>query len=80
MTSSSPQATSSNRRSAVRRLAPTTGLALLCCALSCLTGCSREFYRLQADDEVYRLVHCASRDPHWALNDFTIEPADNARF
>jgi outer membrane protein TolC len=42
-------------------------------------GCSRAFYRHQADREVYGLVDCASDDPRWPLEGFTIEPDPRSR-
>ena len=43
-------------------------------------GCTREHYRRQADDEVHALVDCASTDPRWPLDDFTIQPDPASRF
>jgi len=42
-------------------------------------GCSRAFHRHRADEEVYALVDCASTDPRWPLDNFTIEPDPRSR-
>ena len=42
-------------------------------------GCSRAFYRRQADREAYALVECASDDPRWPLEGYTIEPDPRSR-
>ncbi len=42
-------------------------------------GCSRAFYRRQADREAYALVDCASDDPRWPLEGYTIEPDPRSR-
>ena len=44
------------------------------------TGCTREHYRRQADREVYALVDCASTNPNWPVDDFTIQPDPASRF
>ena len=43
-------------------------------------GCSREHYRRQADKEVHALVDCASTDPRWPVDEFTIQPDPASRF
>ncbi|MHB1037293.1 MAG: TolC family protein [Pirellulales bacterium] len=35
-------------------------------------GCSRGFYRRQADGEVYNLLGQVASDPRWALQDYTV--------
>lgn len=47
--------------------------------LSSTAGCGRAFYRRQADSEVHDLVECASEDPRWPLDHFTIEPDPRSR-
>ena len=42
-------------------------------------GCSRAFYRHQADREVYSLVDCANRETDSALVDYTIRPNPRSR-
>lgn len=42
-------------------------------------GCSRAFYRRQADREAYTLVDCATDDPRWPLEGYTIEPDPRSR-
>ena len=44
-----------------------------------VAGCGRAFYRHQADHEVNALVDCASDDPRWPLEGFTIEPDPRSR-
>src|SRR6187551_1905785 len=36
-------------------------------------GCSRAFYRTQADDEVACVVEERAQDPRWEIDDFTIQ-------
>ena len=48
-------------------------------AMVAATGCSRAHYRRQADKEVYGLIGCASRDPRWPLDEYTIEPDPRSR-
>jgi len=43
-------------------------------------GCNRAHYRRQADRDVYGLVDCASTDPRWPLDNYTIEPDPRSRF
>ncbi len=42
-------------------------------------GCNRAHYRCQADQEVYTAVGCATSDPRWELDDFTIQPNPASR-
>lgn len=49
-----------------------TGLLLLLAAVLLTTGCSRAFYRRQADVDAYRLVREKADHPHWRLEDYTI--------
>lgn len=51
---------------------------LLICLYS--IGCSRPFYRQQADSEVYHLINAAPKDQRWELEDYTIDPKPQARF
>lgn len=37
-----------------------------------LGGCSRAFYRQQADNEAYCLIQQKANNPHWALDGYTI--------
>ena len=62
-----------DRRAAERR---NTGAILLMLGLLPLAavGCSRAFYRHQADREVHAVVDCAANDPRWPLENYTIEP------
>ena len=61
------------------------GLRIACvlAAVTCMVvavGCTREHYRRQADREVYALVDCASTDPRWPMDDYTIQPDPASRF
>jgi hypothetical protein len=44
-----------------------------------MAGCGRAFYRRQADDEVYALVHCAADNSRWPLEGYTIQPDPRSR-
>lgn len=54
------------------------GLALLVCPL--MTGCSRTFWRTQADFDSYNLILQKTRDPRWDLPRVTVEPDPRSRF
>jgi hypothetical protein len=43
------------------------------------SGCSRSYYRQQADDDVYRLVSEHTSDPRWPLKDYTIDVDPRSR-
>jgi len=47
--------------------------------ISVAGGCNRAHYRGQADTEVYSAVACATSDPRWTANDFTIQPHPASR-
>jgi len=64
----------SNRARAARTISwQLVALALL------LGGCSRAFYRKQADREVDCLVGVKSKDPRWALRDFPVYGDERSR-
>ncbi len=42
-------------------------------------GCSRAYWRRQADQETYSLIESFSVDPRWRLEDYTIEPPAASR-
>jgi len=44
-----------------------------------LSGCTRAYYRRQADKEVYGLIGCATKDPRWDLKDYSITPSPKSR-
>jgi hypothetical protein len=57
------------------------GAAICCCAgLIVSPACSRGHYRQDADREVRELVAEKSRDPRWALPDFTIDLDPKSRY
>jgi hypothetical protein len=45
-----------------------------------LSGCTRAYYRRQADGEAYNLLGHGIRDPRWHLNRLSIDPDPRARF
>ncbi len=47
-------------------------VAMLLMAAFALSGCSRAFYRQQADTEAYCLIQQKANNPHWALEGYTI--------
>jgi hypothetical protein len=49
-----------------KRLSTLLVLSLVLAALS--TGCSRSYYRRQADWDAYRLIHEKANNPHWDLD------------
>ncbi len=57
-------------------LGGTTWVVLL---LAAAVGCNRAHYRCQADREVYGAVACATADPRWSLEDFSIQPDPASR-
>ncbi|MCA9189015.1 MAG: hypothetical protein KDA99_25500, partial [Planctomycetales bacterium] len=53
-------------------------LVLLTCVVG---GCGRAFYRQQADADAYCLVDSKATNPHWPLDDFTIQlPAESRMY
>ncbi len=56
-----------------RRLAGRITAGLLVIGACLHSGCSRRFYREQADSEVYGLIDQKANHPHWDLPDYTIE-------
>ena len=44
-----------------------------------LGGCSRGFYRRQADRDVYGLIRQKTCDPRWPLEKYTVEPDPRSR-
>jgi outer membrane protein TolC len=55
------------------------GAALLLTALAS-SGCTRAYYRQQADNEVYELLENGQRDPRWKLGRYTIDVDPRSRF
>ncbi|MDA7951568.1 MAG: TolC family protein [Pirellulaceae bacterium] len=51
----------------------------LCFLLLSTVGCSRSYYRQQADNEAYALVAEKTADPRWPLENFSIEPDYRSR-
>lgn len=53
-------------------------IGLLALALS-LVGCSRNFYRRQADQDAYALIQSHADNPRWQLDDYTLQPSPASR-
>jgi hypothetical protein len=53
-------------------------LALL--AVGTQAGCSREFFREWANQDVSEAVFEKSRDPRWRIDLFSVEPPARSRF
>ncbi len=64
--------------SSVRPLLRLSLSGLLLAALLA-AGCSRPYYRRQADCEVYRAIDCASNDSRWKMDDYSIDPDPQSR-
>ncbi len=45
-----------------------------------VTGCTRAFYREQADAEAYQLIAEKAQHPHWSLPPFSVDPDPRSRF
>lgn len=55
--------------------------ACLCaCALAAMPGCSRMFWRSQADFDTYNQLLEKTQDPRWDLPRLTVEPDPRSRF
>ncbi len=61
----------------VRRL---LAAGLLLAMLLPHSGCSRVWYRQDADEAAYGLIGAANHDPRWALPDYNIYPNPKSRF
>src|SRR4051794_2080355 len=59
-------------------------LALLGCLLPSLLlpgpGCTRRYFREQADKDVGHILSSKGDDPRWSLEDYQVIPPDQARF
>jgi hypothetical protein len=62
------------------RLRVVQAAALASLAAGTQTGCTREFYREWANQDVSEAVFEKSRDPRWRLDVFSIEPPALSRF
>ena len=54
-------------------------VGVLICA-TCLSGCSRQFWRKQADVDTYSAIGEKLNDPHWSLPRVSITPDPRSRF
>src|SRR5262245_30338353 len=69
----------STRRSVRQFLS--TSLILFCSAIPiCNAGCSREYYRQQADDQAKCLVKEKQNDPRWTFPDRSVYPDPRSRY
>jgi len=55
-------------------------LLLVVCGWLSSSGCTRYFYRKQADCEAFTVVWKKSRDPRWELLDYTVYSRPDSRF
>ena len=55
-------------------------LAVLACAAFLCCGCSRSFWRSQADFDAYNLLSQKQFDSHWVIPRTSIEPDQRSRF
>jgi|GEM_PF-226249 len=55
-------------------------LALVACGWLASSGCSRNFWRTQADFDAYNLLSQKQFDPHWVVPRTTVEPDPRSRF
>ena len=69
-------------RQLTRRMIGRSALAGLAVGLGLTSqvGCGREFFRHWADQDVSEAIFEKSRDPHWRMDKFTMEPPAMARF
>ncbi len=71
---------SRNSRSLVTRRQLGTRAILTALALGLQSGCTREFYREWANQDVSEAVFEKSRDPRWRMDIFSIEPPALSRY
>src|SRR3984885_502729 len=57
-----------------------SGALLIVVALGAQSGCTREFYREWANQDVSEAVFEKSRDPRWRMDIFSVEPPMLSRF
>lgn len=53
-------------------------LAALVLAAGLAAGCTRDFYRVRADQDAYGLI-AQKRAPHWCLEDYSVQPRPDSR-
>src|SRR5262245_56939231 len=61
------------------RRRPLALLAALLALAACSTGCTRAFYRRQADIDAYSLIREKANHPHWRLQNYTISVDPRSR-
>lgn len=69
-------------RQTIRRKIGRSALAGLAVGLGLTSqvGCGREFFRHWADQDVSEAIFEKSRDPHWRMEKYTMEPPASARY
>ena len=55
-------------------------IGLLLALVAAMSGCTRSFYRREADFEVAQLLAAKQNDPRWQLPDYRIYPSPAARY
>ncbi len=53
---------------------------MLVFAVSAISGCSRAYYRLQADQDAYNVIAERNGDPRWQADDYSIEIDSRSRY
>ena len=71
---------SRNPRSRVTARQLGSGAILTMLALGAQSGCTREFYREWANQDVSEAVFEKSRDPRWRIDVFSVEPPALSRY
>src|SRR5579863_8748616 len=66
--------------SALRRRRRARAILLAALAIGPQIGCTREFFREWANQDVSEAVFEKSRDPRWRLDMFSIDPPAMSRF
>src|SRR3954453_14198554 len=68
------------KRKPARPVGRLARLGVIATALGAQVGCTREFFREWANQDVSEAVFEKTRDPRWRLDTFSIEPPALARF
>src|SRR5438876_10428542 len=61
-------------------LRPVVGLAVVLSLAAALGGCTRKFYRQQADKQVAYLLDQKDHDPRWGIEQYHVYADPRARF
>lgn len=83
---STDQSIHTRRQSMIARLArlgispfPLGWAAIVGALVLLLGGCSRAYYRRQADQDAYALIREKAADPRWPLENYTVQPDPRSR-